>query len=248
MEPTRTQNNTPCLHLKPTNGASIAPPKQVVMKPATDVIVVRKSQYKAAADCLAAAFAKDDVANYFLQCPDMAHWTIEQKWTLHVNILEYIVYAHCLKGLVLGIPSAGSRAVDDNEYQVQFDAVALWMPPGTNMDDILTILRSGMWRLNYQLSREGKARFFDEFLPLLHDTKHEIMGDRDSSSWYLVYIGAREAARGKGCARRLINYVTEKVSLFLRASLVSFFFVPLTNASLRVFSAVLFSFIIPCLY
>lgn len=45
------------------------------------------------------------------------------------------------------------------------------MPPGKNMDDIFTILRSGMWRLSYQLSREGRKRFFDEFLPLLNDTK-----------------------------------------------------------------------------
>ena len=45
------------------------------------------------------------------------------------------------------------------------------MPPGQNMDDFLTIIRSGMWRLSYQLSREGRKRFFDEFLPLLNDTK-----------------------------------------------------------------------------
>ena len=76
------------------------------------------------------------------------------------------------------------------------------------MDDYLTILRSGMWRLNYQLSREGKKRFFTEFLPLLGDTKAQVMGARDHDSWYLVYIGTRPAGRGRGYARQVIQHVT----------------------------------------
>ena len=50
------------------------------------------------------------------------------------------------------------------------------------MDDYLTIFRSGMWRLNYQLSWEGQKRFFSEFLPLLHDTKAQVLGERDNNS------------------------------------------------------------------
>jgi len=83
------------------------------------------------------------------------------------------------------------------------------MPPGNNMDDYLTIFRSGMWRLNWQLSKEGKKRFFDEFLPLLHDTKAQVMAQRDDESWYLVYIGTRPSGRGKGYARKVIEYVTD---------------------------------------
>ena len=86
------------------------------------------------------------------------------------------------------------------------------MPPGQNMDDLCTILRSGMWRLQYQLSPEGKTRFFKEFLPLLHDTKAEVLGARDPQSWYLVYIGTKQSARGKGYARKLIEYVGQMVS------------------------------------
>lgn len=82
------------------------------------------------------------------------------------------------------------------------------MPPGENMDDYLTILRSGMWRLSYLLSREGRKRFFDEFLPLLNDTKAQVMGERDQDSWYLVYIGTKPSGRGKGYARKVIDYVT----------------------------------------
>lgn len=81
------------------------------------------------------------------------------------------------------------------------------------MDDLWTILRSGMWRLWYKLSSEGKARFYDEFLPLLHDTKHSVMGDRDDDSYYLVYLGSKPSARGKGYARKLIEHMTVTVSV-----------------------------------
>lgn len=83
------------------------------------------------------------------------------------------------------------------------------MPPGNNMDDYLTIFRSGMWRLNFSLSVEGKSRFFTEFLPLLHDTKAQILAERDDHSWYLVYIGTKPSGRGKGYARKVIDYVTQ---------------------------------------
>src|SRR3712207_945679 len=82
------------------------------------------------------------------------------------------------------------------------------MPPGENMDDIATILRSGLWRLQYQLSPEGKKRFFSEFLPLLHDTKVSVLGPRDNDAWYLVYIGTKPSGRKRGYARRLIESVT----------------------------------------
>jgi len=82
------------------------------------------------------------------------------------------------------------------------------MPPGSDMDDWMTRLRSGMWRLPWRLSSEGNHRFFKEFLPLLHDTKHSTLGVRDDSSWYLVYIGTSEKGRGKGNCTKLMNHVT----------------------------------------
>ncbi len=85
------------------------------------------------------------------------------------------------------------------------------------MDDWWTILRSGMWRLFYKLSREGKARFYAEFLPLLHDTKAEVLGERDDNSYYLVYLGTKASARGKGYGRKLIEHGTRMVcTAFIR--------------------------------
>ena len=91
------------------------------------------------------------------------------------------------------------------------------MPPGKNMDDTFTILRSGMWRLYLQLCSEGKKRFFNEFLPLLGDTKMQIMRERDLNSYYLVYIGTRPSGRGKGYARKVIEYVTNTADVEGRA-------------------------------
>jgi NADH:ubiquinone oxidoreductase subunit D len=76
------------------------------------VRVVTAAEYKKAAECLAEAFGQDDVAMYFIDVPDRVHWTEAEKWALHVEILEYITYAHILKGLV--------TTVGD------FEAVALW--------------------------------------------------------------------------------------------------------------------------
>ena len=86
------------------------------------------------------------------------------------------------------------------------------------MDDICTFLRSGMWRLQYKFSTEGRTRFFTEFLPLLHDTKADVMGARDDDHWYLVYIGTKTGSRGKGFARKLIEQITSRADAEGRAT------------------------------
>lgn len=70
------------------------------------------SEYKEAAQCLAEAFAVDNVARYFLDVPD-SNRTEEKKWQLHVKNLEYVVAAHCYNGIVTTIGP-------------DHDAVALW--------------------------------------------------------------------------------------------------------------------------
>jgi ribosomal protein S18 acetylase RimI-like enzyme len=87
------------------------------------------------------------------------------------------------------------------------------MPPGKNLDGWWTILRSGMWRLYYQLSPEGRKRYYDEMLPLLHDTKLEVLGERDDYAYYLVYLGTKPHGRGRGYARKLLENMIERVSL-----------------------------------
>ena len=74
--------------------------------------ILKLAEYKHAAQTLAEAFVEDDVAMYFIETGDRV-LTAEQKWKLHVSILEKLVYAHCLKGLV--------TAVGPN-----YECVALW--------------------------------------------------------------------------------------------------------------------------
>ncbi|KAL6719204.1 hypothetical protein ACLMJK_003441 [Lecanora helva] len=171
-----------------------------------------KSEYKQAGLCLAQAFKDDDVAMYFIKTGDRPKWTPEDEWNLHLHIMECLAYAHCLKGSAFVIGP-------------NYDCVALWyfptsflidyetkqdrLPPGGNIDGFCTLLRSGLMRLNFKLSKEGKKRFFTEFIPLLHNTKHEVLGEDDDDSWYLVYIGTKPDSRGKGYARALIEHVTK---------------------------------------
>nr|POE71871.1 putative n-acetyltransferase [Quercus suber] len=144
------------------------------------VRIVGLHEWKAASLSLAEAFEKDHSSLYFLDTPERAHWTSQQKWDLHLKIMEYITADRLPR-----------------------------MPPGRNTDSTLTTLRSGLWRLNYLLCREGRKRFFTEFLPLLTDTKSAVLGPAlDNDSWYLVYIGTRPLSRGNGYARKVIEHVT----------------------------------------
>jgi ribosomal protein S18 acetylase RimI-like enzyme len=88
------------------------------------------------------------------------------------------------------------------------------VPPGKHLDSWWTQLRSGTWRLYFQLSAEGKKRLFREIVPLLHDTKTEVLGDRDHEAWYLVYLGTKPNSQGRGYAARLLQDVMARVSFF----------------------------------
>ncbi|KAI9842514.1 MAG: hypothetical protein M1837_007108 [Sclerophora amabilis] len=162
-----------------------------------EVRVVARSEYREAAAALAEAFENDPTSRYPIYTKDMEKYSDEYKHKLHVRIMEYVVTAHILKGLV--------TTVGPN-----YSSVALCCPPGKNIDDFFTILRSGLWRLWYKLSAEGSKRFFSEFLPLLHDTKADVMGKRDKSSYYLVYLGTRPSEEGKGYGKALIEHMTKK--------------------------------------
>jgi ribosomal protein S18 acetylase RimI-like enzyme len=174
---------------------------------ATQVRVCQLHEYKAIAASLAASFADDPVALYFVETPDTASWTADRKWALHLALMEAVVYMHLLDGLVT---TAGP----------DYGAVALWLPPGRDADGVSTFLRSGLARLRWGgwwgagrgvLPADARSRFFDTFTPLLHDTKRRVLGPaRDADSWYLVYLGTRPGARRMGHARALVEQVTAR--------------------------------------
>ncbi|KAI1174627.1 hypothetical protein F4777DRAFT_579800 [Nemania sp. FL0916] len=185
-----------CATLVATKKRSLVPEKWE-----DQVRVLGISEYKEAALSLAQAFATDELAQYLLDAEGVVD---ETKWRLHVDMFNYIVASHCYKGVVTTIGP-------------DYEAVALWMPPGKDSDDWLTMLRSGMWRLYYQLSAEGRRRYYSELLPVLHQTKHEVMGDRDDDCYYLVYLGTKPSGQRRGYAKKLINQMAAKADLEGRA-------------------------------
>lgn len=85
------------------------------------------------------------------------------------------------------------------------------MPPGTTNDDWFATIFSGTWRLWYQLPRECRKRLFDEMFPVLHNTKAEVLGDRNNDSYHLGFIGTKASARGRGYATKLLRHMMVKV-------------------------------------
>ncbi|KAL3955741.1 hypothetical protein ACCO45_011304 [Purpureocillium lilacinum] len=91
-----------------------------------------------------------------------------------------------------------------------YEAIALWTPPGKFNDDWWATLWSGTWRLWYLLPSEARRRFFTELVPALHDAREQVMGERNNDCWYLGYIGTKPNARGRGYASKLIGTMAER--------------------------------------
>ncbi|OIW32074.1 acetyltransferase [Coniochaeta ligniaria NRRL 30616] len=163
------------------------------------VRVLGLSECKAAGLSLAHAFADDDLAQYLVNSDDMTDVSAEDKWKIHVDIFTYMVAATCYNGIATTIGP-------------DYDGVALWLPPRKNLDGWWTSFRSGLWRLKFQLSPEGNKRY-DDLVNVLHDTKISVLGDRDDEAWYLLYLGTKPGARGKGYAKKLLEFMVQRADV-----------------------------------
>lgn len=56
--------------------------------PGHEARVLTLAEYKEAGLALAEAFKDDHSSKYFTHTPDRAHWSEEQKWELHVKMME----------------------------------------------------------------------------------------------------------------------------------------------------------------
>lgn len=165
-----------------------------------NVRVIGMPECREAALSLAHAFAADGLSLYLVTSDDTTGLSDEDKWRLHVDIMTYIVAAVCLNGIVTTIGP-------------DYEGVALWMPPGKDLDGWWTALRSGLWRLYFQLSTECRRRYYTELLPLLEHTKLDVMAQRGvaDDSYYLLYLGTKPGARCRGYARKLLEHMLVKV-------------------------------------
>ncbi|KAL0472387.1 hypothetical protein QR685DRAFT_570982 [Neurospora intermedia] len=223
-----TSSSAPAVTVVELKRYSLVPPKWQDF-----VRVAGMSECREASLSLAHAFAADDYAQYLVNTEDpedektvvgsdggdsrgvMSGGTImtpEDKWKLHVDIMTYAVAMHCLNGLVTTIGPEYDSVALCCTVTVRSQCVSKYcrLPPGHHLDSWWVLFRSGAWRLYYQLSIEGRKRYFDEVVPLLHDTKAQVLGERDHDAWYLVYLGTKPSSQGRGYAGKLLKDVIQR--------------------------------------
>lgn len=99
-----------------TSVASVVDVEERSLVPQTwgeSVREITMSECAEAGRSLAHSFASDALSQYLLDGDDMAEYSDEQKWKLHVDIMTYVVAAHCHRGVVTSMGP-------------DYDALALW--------------------------------------------------------------------------------------------------------------------------
>lgn len=156
---------------------------------------------KKAARTLYESFDDDDVDRYLNR-----HLESDPELKKKCDLLVYEAYTYSLmlKGLVVGVKG------DDHESKDTFETVAVWATPDTgDIEDYMTMLRSGFARLAWMTGSEGRRRIFGDLFSVLHDNYEDIMKiDPDRDNIYtLVYLGSMPHARGKGNVRAIFDYM-----------------------------------------
>lgn len=118
-----TPNNTPASSstVLELNRQTVVPAQQRSLVPekwGEQVRAIGIAEYKEAALSLAQAFASDDLARYLVDAEGGGgggdgDGDDTLKWRLHIDIMNYIVAAHCYSGVVTTIGA-------------DYDGVALW--------------------------------------------------------------------------------------------------------------------------
>lgn len=160
------------------------------------VRILTTSDTKRAARTLLKAFRGDRVNDY------LSHHLRDQpemKERVDIALYEAYVYSHVLKGLVVGV---------DGDSEECFETVLLWAVPFVDVEDTVTMARSGYLRFSWLTGAEGRQRVFNELFPLLHNTQHEIVGD--VPTYTLVYVGSTPEAQGKGNLRAMFEFMFEE--------------------------------------
>ncbi|KAL5601069.1 hypothetical protein BROUX41_005898 [Berkeleyomyces rouxiae] len=159
--------------------------------------VLSKKEYKRVGWTLSLAFARDPLTHYLVACPDLKNCSEESLWNLHKYMLTCIASYYLLIGKTFCIGP-------------DYNSIALWVLPGTTHDERWSILRSGLWRLQYKLSSEGRRRYYTEVVPKLDRLKQKIMGKRDGDCYYLVYLATKPSCQGKGYGSKLIQHMIQQ--------------------------------------
>ncbi len=130
--------------------------KNIIWPKDTDTIrSLKPTEYKKAAKTFQACFQNDPFAQWLSHVDNNSP---EEAKKLDLNIWECMMYAHLLNGVCHMIGN--------------WEGISCWLPPGRDCDDWLTMLRSGIYNLRWKMGPEGRQRFYNEFMPVLHDAKY----------------------------------------------------------------------------
>ncbi|ODV96741.1 hypothetical protein PACTADRAFT_74358 [Pachysolen tannophilus NRRL Y-2460] len=164
-----------------------------------EVEIVDASNYRKAAKTLQIAFVDDKFAEYLTK-PIQSQFLKEQ---VELAIFEASVYSSILDGLVVAIRDKEAEKIDPN---APFLACACFTKPDST-SGFWSMVRAGYLKVAWLANKECRRRVFQEQYPLLNETKSKVLGKDYDESWYLSDIGTTPNARGKGCARKLLEYV-----------------------------------------
>ncbi|KAK6458171.1 uncharacterized protein RJT20DRAFT_126118 [Scheffersomyces xylosifermentans] len=178
---------------------SVAIPKTTPSKYSNLRVLNHKDTHKAALTLLA-SFRTDALAKLLVShIPDQA-----EKDRCELALYEAYLNQHISKGLCLGI----------NETADSFETVAIWSTPTSvenGLDSFGVLMESGYDKVWQMFGEIGREKVFYGMLPLLHDSCERILSTdsrfRNKGVWTLVYLGSTVAARGKGNARKMFDYM-----------------------------------------
>jgi hypothetical protein len=113
---------------------------------------------------------------------------------------------HILTGVCIGL----------GETDDAFETVAMWSLPDSierGMESFSILMKAGYGTVWDLYGEEGRQKIFDGMMPLLHDACAEILSSdsrfKGKNVFTLVYLGSTKAARGKGNARKMFEYMFE---------------------------------------
>ena len=185
--------------------------------------------YKKAARTLQIAFQDDKYVNYLTS--GIKESNLKQQMDL--ALFEATTYSTILSGLLVGIRDLDGEQDDPD---APFLAVACFQKPqkkskgksktgadkgkATKDSDnaenrslfsyLWSMYQGGYLKFVWLANKETRQRVFDEQWQLLDQYREEVLGDEFDYSWYLSDIGAIPKGRGKGLARKLVDYACQK--------------------------------------
>lgn len=173
--------------------------------------VLTIKDYKKAAKTLQIAFKDDLYVNYLTS--DIKDKKLKDQ--LDLALFEATTYTTILSGLVVGVRDLDAEKIDPD---APFLAVACFDKPksqGQNKNNkslfnyLWQMYEGGYLKFVWLANKETRQRVFDEQWKLLDQFREDVLADEYVNSWYLSDIGAVPRGRGKGLARKLVDFVCQ---------------------------------------